>query len=168
MAMSPATTLIRKSQRHISTGWPSRIERNTSSDELICLTDLVATCATILGKKLPDNAGQDSYNILPALLGQKLDKPIREAIVSHSVYGVFAIRQGPWKLILENRDSGGWVRPGGSGPKTNSPGQLYNLHDDLAERNNVFDKHPTIVKHLTALLEMYKKQGYSRPKSSHP
>ena len=148
--------------------WPGRIEPNTISDEPICLTDLMGTCAAILGHKLPDNAGQDSYNILPALLDRRLDKPIREAIVSHSVYGVFAIRQGPWKLILENQDSGGWVRPSGSGPKTNSPGQLYNLDDDPAEQDNLFDKHPGIVKRLRTLLETYKKQGYSRPKSSYP
>ncbi|MCK4293015.1 MAG: arylsulfatase [Planctomycetes bacterium] len=148
--------------------WPGRIEPNTISDEPICLTDLMGTCAAILGHKLPDNAGQDSYNILPALVGRRLDKPIREAIVSHSVYGVFAIRQGPWKLILENQDSGGWVRPSGSGPKADRPGQLYNLDDDPAEQDNLFDKHPGIVKRLRTLLETYKKQGYSRPKSSHP
>jgi len=130
---------------------------------VIGITDLMATCAAILGAKLPENAGQDSYNILPALLGEKLDKPIREAIVSHSVYGVFAVRQGPWKLILENQDSGGWVRPSGSRPKPGSPGQLYNLNEDPAEQNNLFDKHPAIVKRLTAMLERYEKQGRSTP-----
>jgi hypothetical protein len=82
------------------------------------------------------------------------------------VYGVFAIRQGPWKLILENEDSGGWVRPGGSGPKAGKPGQLYNLDDDPGEQNNLFDKRPAIVERLTMLLEKYRKQGYSRVESS--
>jgi len=143
--------------------WPGKIKPNTISDDPICLTDLMATCAAILGVTLPANAGQDSYNILPALLGEELHKPIREAIVSHSVFGVFAIRHGPWKLILENQNSGGWVRPRGSGPEPSSPGQLYNLDEDPAEQNNLFDKHPSMVKRLTALLERYKKQGYSRP-----
>ncbi len=144
--------------------WPGKINP-TTTNEPICLTDLMATCAAILGVELPDNGGQDSYNILPALLGEKLDKPLREAIVSHSVFGVFAIRQGHWKLILENRDSGGWVRPGGGGPKPGRPGQLYNLDEDPAEQNNLFDKHPAIVKRLASLLQRYMEQGYSRPRS---
>ena len=88
---------------------------------------------------------------------------IREAIVSHSVFGVFAIRRGPWKLILENRDSGGWVDPRGTGPQPGAPGQLYNLEDDPGERNNLFDAHPGLVAELTDLLESYKTQGRSVP-----
>jgi arylsulfatase A-like enzyme len=143
--------------------WPGKIKPHTLCSEPICLTDLMATCAAILGVKLPEDAGPDSCNLLPALLGENLSKPIREAIVSHSVYGVFAIRQGPWKLILDNEDSGGWVEPRGSAPKPGSPGQLYNLDEDPAEENNLFHKHPAFVGHLTALVERYRKQGYSCP-----
>jgi arylsulfatase A len=143
--------------------WPGKTKPNTVSEEPICLTDLMATCAAILSAKLPDDVGQDSYTILPALLGKRRDRPIREAIVSHSVFGVFAIRQGPWKLILENQDSGGWVKPRGTGPTPGNPGQLYNLDEDPAEQENLFEKHPAIVTRLTALLERYKEQGYSCP-----
>jgi len=96
-------------------------------------------------------------------LGEKYNEPIREAIVHHSCFGVFSIRQGPWKLILETKSSGGWVKPGGSGPEPGSPGQLYNLTDDLYEENDLWDKHPEIVQDLTKLLEKYKKIGHSRP-----
>jgi len=143
--------------------WPGKIEPDTVCDELICLTDLTATCAAIVGTELPENAGQDSYNILPALLAEKPGKPIREAIVHHSCFGVFAIRQGHRKLILETKCSGGWVEPGGEGPKPGSPGQLYNLADDPYEENDLWEKHPEIVEHLASLLEKYKTQGYSRP-----
>jgi len=143
--------------------WPGRIKAGAVSDEPICLTDLMATCAAVLGVRLPEDAGQDSCNILPALLGEKRDEPIREAIVSHSVFGVFAIRQGPWKLILDNRDSGGWVRPKGRRPKPGTPGQLYNLQDDPAEQTNLFDERSEIVERLTALLERYKREGRSTP-----
>ncbi|MFQ6131951.1 MAG: arylsulfatase [Armatimonadota bacterium] len=143
--------------------WPGHIEPNNVSEEPICLTDLLATCAAIVGVSLPDSAGEDSYNILPALLGEVRDQPIREAIVSHSVSGVFAIRQGPWKLILENQDSGGWVPPAGSGPKPGSPGQLYNLDEDPGEQINLFHEHPAIVQRLTALLRRYREAGRSAP-----
>ena len=62
------------------------------SDQLVCLTDLMATCADILGVKLPDNAGEDSVSILPACWAT--GKPLREAVVHHSINGRFAIRQG--------------------------------------------------------------------------
>ena len=143
--------------------WPGRIQAGAVSDEPICLTDLMATCAAILGAPLPKDAGPDSCNILPALLGEKRDKPLREAVVSHSVFGVFAIRHGPWKLILENRDSGGWVRPKGSRPKPGTPGQLYHLQDDPAELTNLFDEKPDVVRRLTALLDTYKRDGRSAP-----
>ena len=138
--------------------WPGKIKAGTTSDEVICLTDLIATCAAIVGAELPNDAGQDSYNILPALLGEKLDKPIREAIVHHSGSGVFAIRQGEWKLILESKGAGYHDGP----PKAGSPGQLYNLADDPYEKDDLWAKHPEVVERLTKLLNKYKKQGHSR------
>lgn len=143
--------------------WPGKIKAGTTSDELICLTDLMATCADIVGAELPANAGQDSYNILPALLGQKRKRPIRQAIVHHSVWGTFAIRQGPWKLILGTEGSGGWVEPEDEYPEQGVPGQLYNIQKDPYETDNLWDEHLEIVERLTKLLAKYKRQGYSRP-----
>jgi arylsulfatase A-like enzyme len=143
--------------------WPGKIPAGTTSDEIICLTDFMATCAAIVGAKLPDNAAEDSFNILPALSGQKLNKPIREAIVHHSLSGMFAIRQGKWKLIL-GLGSGGFTKPQKIKPKPGGPaGQLYNLEDDMAESNNLWSKHPEIVEQLTKLLDKYKEQGRTRP-----
>ena len=138
--------------------WPGKIKAGTTCDEVVCLTDLIATCAAIVGAELPNDAGQDSFNILPALLGEKLDEPIREAIVHHSGSGVFAIRQGEWKLILESKGAGYHDGP----PKAGLPGQLYNLADDPYEKNDLWAKCPEIVKRLTKLLDKYKKQGYSK------
>jgi arylsulfatase A-like enzyme len=143
--------------------WPGKIPVGTTSDEIICLTDLMATCAAIVGAKLPNNAGEDSFNLLPALSGQKLNKPIHEAIVHHSSIGMFAIRQGKWKLIL-GLGSGGFTKPQKIKPKPGEPkGQLYNLEDDLTESNNLWSTHPQIVERLTKLLEKYKEQGRTRP-----
>ena len=143
--------------------WPGKIEPGSISDEVICLTDLIATCAAIVGTDLPDEAGPDSFNILSALLSRELETPIRPAIVHHSVFGVYSIRKEKWKLILDTKTSGGWVRPRGKKPVPGTPGQLYNLEEDLYEQNDLWDKHPEIVERLTRLLEKYKKQGYSRP-----
>jgi len=144
--------------------WPGKIKPGSTSDELICLIDLMATCAAIVGVKLTDDAAEDSYNILPALLDKKHQIPIREALVHHSGEGMFSIRQGRWKLVL-GRGSGGFSIPPHIKPKPHQPqGQLYDLQADPGETNNLWAQNPKIVKHLTNLLNRYKKQGYSRPK----
>ncbi len=141
--------------------WPAKVKAGTTSDQLVCLTDLLATCAEIIGAKLPDNAGEDSVSILPALLGQA-SKPLREAAVHHSINGSFAIRQGPWKLILCS-SSGGWSdpRPNTPAAKALPPVQLYDLTKDVGETTNVHEQHPEIVARLTKLLERYVAEGRS-------
>ena len=139
--------------------WPGHIKQGSVSDETICHVDLLATCASLLRFRLPKNAGEDSYNILPALIEQKLNKPIREATVHHSIDGMFAIRQGKWKLIL-GRGSGGWS---GRGRPDDPPVQLYDMSVDASERTNLCSKYPEVVEELTKLLQKYKTQGYSRP-----
>lgn len=143
--------------------WPGRVTPGRVEDEPICHTDVMATCAAIVGADLPADAAPDSVNVLPALLGEPRDRPLREAIVSHSVYGVFAIRRGPWKLILENQDSGGWVPPAGKGPEAGTDGQLYNLEDDPGEQDDLFARRPDIVADLTDLLASYRQSERSVP-----
>jgi len=144
--------------------WPAKIKPGSKSNETICLTDLMATCAAIVNTKLPDNAGEDSCNILPALFGNTYQKPIREATVHHSINGSFSIRQGKWKLEL-CPGSGGWSYP--SPEKDDLTGfppiQLYNLQNDIGEKENVYQDHPELVKRLTKLLTKYVKNGRSTP-----
>ena len=111
---------------------------------------------------LPAAAGEDSYDIRAALEGGPLAGPIREATVHHSIGGTFCIRQGKWKLIA-GRGSGGWTRV--KTQKTDPPGQLYDMTADPSEKKNLWRENPDVVKRLTALLEKYKKQGHSRPKT---
>jgi len=140
--------------------WPNHVPAGATNDEPICHVDLMGTLAAILGQDLPDDAGEDSYNILPALLGHKRDKPIREAIVHHSVRGMFAVRQGNWKLIL-GQGSGGWT--GGAKGPNEPPGQLYDVAADPREEKNLWRERPEVVERLTALLKQYQSQNRSRP-----
>ncbi|MBI3877600.1 MAG: arylsulfatase [Verrucomicrobia bacterium] len=143
--------------------WPGHIAPHSRSDQIICLTDLMATVAEILGAKLPDNAAEDSVSILPALLG-KDTKPLREAVVHHSINGSFSIRQGTWKFEL-CPGSGGWSLPRPSKEDTSKLPlvQLYDLRYDIGETNNVQDKNPEVVERLTKLLEKYVADGRSTP-----
>nr|MDQ3623746.1 sulfatase-like hydrolase/transferase [Verrucomicrobiota bacterium] len=143
--------------------WPARIKAGTSSDQLVCLNDLMATCAEIVGAKLPDDAGEDSVSLLPALLG-RAEKPLREALVHHSINGSFAIRQGQWKLAL-CADSGGWSAPRPATPAAAklAPVQLYDLASDIGETRNVEARETEVVARLTKLLERYVGEGRSTP-----
>jgi arylsulfatase A-like enzyme len=123
----------------------------------------MATCAEIVGARLPDNAGEDSVSIAPALLGAAT-QPLREALVHHSSNGSFAIRQGKWKLILCS-SSGGWSepKPGSNEARALPPIQLYDLRADIGEQRNLQAEHPDIVARLTKLLEKYVADGRSTP-----
>ena len=142
--------------------WPGKIQPQTTSDQTICLADLLSTSATIVGEELAEDCAEDSFNILPALVDENLSESVREATVHHSASGVFAIRQGPWKLI-EGLGSGGFSNPKVVEPVPDGPeGQLYHLYDDPSETNNLYLEQPEIVKQLTELLDAYRTQGRSR------
>jgi arylsulfatase A-like enzyme len=141
--------------------WPGKITPGTKNDKLICLTSLMATCAEITGQKIPINAGEDSYSILP-LLKDKNAQSDYEVVVHHSIEGKFSIRKGNWKLEF-CPGSGGWTSPKDAAARKNRlPDiQLYNLETDIAEQNNVYDKYPEIVEELTAELKEVVEKGRS-------
>jgi arylsulfatase A-like enzyme len=144
--------------------WPGRVAAGSTSAELICLTDFLATVAAVVGAKLPDDAGEDSSSLLPVLRGERRDRPIHEAIVHHSADGTFGIRQGPWKLAPA-LGSHGFSDPKDIKPKPGEArGQLYNLDDDPREQKNLWLERPEIVARLTALLNKYQRDGRSRPR----
>ena len=126
--------------------WPGKIKPGSVCDDTICLNDLLATCAEVVGAKLPDNAAEDSVSILPDLLGSAKG-PVREATIHQSPKGDLAIRQGPWKLIFLK-----------SGRR-----ELYNLHDDLSETHDVAGSQGEVVKRLTKLMRQYIDNGRSTP-----
>lgn len=136
--------------------WPGRVQPGSTSDQLICLTDLMATCAELLGQALPATAGEDSMSLLPILEGREA-KSLRQSVVHHSIEGKFAIRAGAWKLCL-CAGSGGWSKGGGD----ESP-QLYNMQTDPGETANVASTHPDIVQRLTKLLDTMIIEGRSTP-----
>ncbi|MDR3403734.1 MAG: sulfatase-like hydrolase/transferase [Chthoniobacter sp.] len=143
--------------------WPGKVPSGTECREMISLADVLATTAAIVGEKLPPayKAAEDSYNILPALLGEKLDAPLRPDMVTHSNDGVFAIRKGPWKWIEGVPVS--QISPGLR--KAHAPEfqrQLYNLQDDPQESKDVSEQHPEIVKELEAMLHQQRDAGHTR------
>lgn len=139
--------------------WPGRIPAGGVRTEVAWLGDLFATAAALTGGAVPDGAAVDSESLLPALEG----KPFaRRPVVHHSADGYFALREGDWKLIFAPH-SGGWSAPKPGSPREpgQPPVQLYNLATDLAERENLAEKHPEVVARLTGLMEQYIADGRS-------
>ncbi|MCI0461369.1 MAG: arylsulfatase [Gemmataceae bacterium] len=144
--------------------WPGRIRPGSTSEQTICLCDLLATCASIVGEKLPEKAGEDSYNLLPVLLGTHKGGAIRDATIHHSGSGMFAIRQGDW-VFIDGLGSGGFSLPRTEKAKPGGPtGQLYNLARDPRQQDNVFAKHPEIVARMREALNQIRASGRSRPR----
>lgn len=153
--------------------WPAVIKPGSHYDHLVGLWDLMATAAEITGAPLSENAGEDSVSLLPVFRGAT-DQPVRDHLIHHSINGSFSIRQGQWKLEL-CPDSGGWSepRPGNPNAKKKAaagkpaavlpPLQLYDLSQDIGEKNNVAADHPEIVTRLIGLLEKDVRDGRSTP-----
>ena len=141
--------------------WPGRVEPGQVSSYLVTFTDLLATFASLVGYTLPSDAGEDSFDVLPAVLGESKERPVEQAIVFKADATV--VRKGPWKLIT-HLGSGGLSKPKRVQPFKDSPeGQLYNLQDDSGETENLWSDRPDLVRELTSLLDGYRRRGRSRP-----
>ena len=138
--------------------WPGQIEAGSASDQLICLTDFMATAAALAGHPLDEDEGEDSYNLLPILQGTT-SKPVRKTIVHHSLNGMFAMRIDNWKLIL-GKGSGGFTKV--ALKETDPEAQLYNLKRDPGETRNLYGKRPKIEAKLRQTLARYQSEGRSR------
>ncbi len=150
--------------------WPGKIAAGGKSDQTVCLTDVMATCAAITGVALPDNAAQDSFDLLPILRAEKSAGQARPYTIHQTISLALAIRKGPWKY-LDHKGSGGnnyenpqLKRYALPDTAPDAPGQLYNLETDPGETTNLYFKHPEIVKELKALLESSKSEGRSAPR----
>jgi arylsulfatase A len=134
--------------------WPGRVESSETIDRTACLTDVMATVAHIVGARLGDDAAEDSFDLFA--------DQARPPVVHHSLSGLFALRDGRYKLI-EGRGSGGFTRPRTipeSKLKAGDPrGQLFDLTQDPSEERNLWNERPDVVARLQFVLEAIREQG---------
>jgi len=132
--------------------WPARVRAGGTSAALVELNDVFATVAEITRVPLPSGVAGDSFSFLPEITGSKPATPVRTFAVHHSLTGVFALREGPWKFVPA-RGSGGFSLPRTVSAKAGEPiGQLYHLGDDPGETRNVWMQHPRVVKRMAEKL----------------
>ena len=137
---------------------PGEIEPGSKQSEPVCLTDIFATLAAIAGAELPADAAEDSFDLLPLMRGGTWAKR-RAPLIHHSGSGMFAIRDGKWKLVAGN-GSGGREAP--KGEPFERPYQLFDLEADGSERRNVIERYPVVASRLEQELERIRARGRSR------
>jgi arylsulfatase A-like enzyme len=134
--------------------WPGRVAPGSTSNETICHTDIFPTVLAAANVPLPDGAAPDGVNVLAIFEQDGRPTDNRDAIVHHSGDGMFAIRQGRWKLV-EGRGSGGFTSP--ARKKNLEEGevtvQLYDLESDPSETRNLAANNQAKVEELQSILE---------------
>lgn len=144
--------------------WPARIKPGRVSNQLVCHTDLFATCASIVGRALPKDAAEDSIDFAELLAGESNEaKRFRENLILNSTGDLLNVRKGSWKLI-PFRGSGGFSKPKiiRNVPRGEPKGQLYDLASDPAETKNLYNERPDVVAQLTSLIDESRKSGRTR------
>jgi len=136
--------------------WPGVVKPGGVCSDPICLTSLIATVADILGRKLPENAGADSFSILPDLKNPKNNTHTHNLIIHQSSKGKLAIREGKWKFIA---CGDGGSKHGGKGD--GKPTQLYDMKKDPSEKHNAVDEKPEVVSNLKKSLKKAVDDGHT-------
>ena len=142
--------------------WPGEIAGGRKTAALACLTDIYTTLQAVTKQEKQPLGGEDGYSLLPVFHGQ--ENSGRETLVSHSIGGSFAVRQGAWKLCL-SAGSGGWSAPREAEAKKMGlpPMQLFNLVEDPAEKQNLVNDEPKKVNQLLLLLREQVQNGRCTP-----
>ena len=152
--------------------WPGNVPAGSVSDQPISQTDLMATFAEIIDYELPKDAAEDSFNMLPVLLGEQGEEPLRPFLFQQTISHSLSIRIGDWKYMDHQGSGGSKYDKGGAwgmeeyfmaDTDPDAPGQLYNLKTDPAETTNLYSQYPEVVERLKAKLEKISTADRSAP-----
>lgn len=154
--------------------WPGKVAPGSTSAQITSLCDVFVTAAELVGANVPDSAAEDSFSLLPVLMG-KDNESMRPYLLQQAFSGSrdLAIRRGKWKY-LAHKGSGGNNYEASPELKQyalpdtapSAAGQLYDLESDPGETRNLTLTHPKIVSQLNTLLKQSIAAGRSRPSAS--
>ena len=115
---------------------PGRIPAGTSSDALVSTIDLLPSLAKLADSKLPENGNRiDGLDVSSTITGDT-PSPRDEFIYYAAQGGLDGIRQGDWKLLLRKPQP-----------------LLFNLKEDISEKNDLAGANPQKVQALTARMK---------------
>lgn len=130
--------------------WPAKV-KPCVSDALVSHIDLFASMAALMDKEPEAGAAPDSRNMLPAFLGE--DKKGRDYVVEAA--GSLSVSDGEWKYIVPSNGAA-YNKLTNTELGNNKEPQLYNLKQDVGEKNNLAASHPEVVNKLQAILDAEK------------
>ncbi|MFI3291627.1 MAG: arylsulfatase [Opitutales bacterium] len=142
--------------------WKGTIDAGIVSDTTINQVDFAATFAGIIGYDLKKDEAQDSFDMISAWKSENKGQ-VRDIMVHNTNNNAYALRQGDWVYIdvksgSHNKIKGKEYIPSDTEPTgEGTAGLLYNLKEDIAQVNNVYEQHPEKVKEMKALLTKYVK-----------
>ena len=127
--------------------WPKRVKPGQVSDHIGAFWDLMPTFADIAGVKTPK--GLDGISFLPLLRGQAQTNRHDFLYWEFHEQGFKqAARMGDWKAVRL---------------KPNGPLELYNLKDDLSEKDDVAAKNPAIIEKFEAYFKTARSESSEWP-----
>jgi arylsulfatase A len=149
--------------------WPGKIPPGSTSTATIAHSDLMATIAAVVKTQLPNDAAEDSLDFSPAFRNEKVP---REGLVHASANGKLALRQGDWVFIAaasgqDNNKAIGepaWFRKERGYADHQHPYELFNLREDLAQKNNRYGEETARAKEMLQVLERFQSEGRSVPR----
>jgi len=112
--------------------WPGKIAPGTSSDHVSSFQDMMPTFAELAGVAVPQPT--DGISIAPTLLGRGRQR--RHEYLYWELKNNRAVRMGHWKAVRSKKGL-----------------ELFNLRDDVAEKNNVATQHPDLVERAQTIIE---------------
>lgn len=116
--------------------WPGHIPAGKTIDEPLHAVDWYPTLVKLTGASTEQKLPLDGLDIWPTLT-EGAKSPHEALILNGTKRGQAAIRKGDWKLLI-----------GASGGD-----QLYNLANDLGEKNDLAAKNPEKLKELRAIYD---------------
>jgi arylsulfatase A len=128
--------------------WPGKVPAGKVSDQVIGLTDILATLAGMFNVPLPNGNAEDSFNAWSLFTEENPGPPVRDHVIMHAANGTYALRMGDWKLVERK------------GPKQN---ELYNIKEDVGETNNLIDANADRAAQMQKILSEARDRGYTRP-----
>ena len=141
--------------------WPGVVPSGRVNSELISQIDIFASVASVVGAEIPAGSGEDSYDQIALLKG--LAPSARNTLVHNTNANGYALRHGDWVLIAAKTGAVSkvpdWFTSANGYTPNPHPGELYNLRDDLAQKQNLYAEKPDKVKELSVILEQVRSKG---------
>ncbi|MFI3325252.1 MAG: arylsulfatase [Clostridia bacterium] len=147
--------------------WKNHLECEKEFDNLVCLTDVFATVASLTNSTYSSNSAEDSFDISSVFENKTAE---RDFCIHQSSTGKFAVRTSKWKLILSPYSGAGTYfssksyqydisTPEMAKELNLPPIQLYDMEIDPSEKNNIALENIDIVKSLISKLQIAVENG---------